>query len=123
MCLYCLVRNVVNMKKKILFIVGSMNQTSQMHQIADQLTDYDCWFSQFFTDYTLINSLIKRTSLLDSTILAGQFKVNSDNYLVANNLQIDYQGKKINTTWLFTVQICISQSGCSKLKLFGYRRE
>jgi hypothetical protein len=82
------------MKKKVLFIVGSMNQTSQMHQIAEQLVDYDCWFSQFFTDSPAVNALIEKTSLLNSTILAGQFKENSERYLLRNGLQIDYQAKK-----------------------------
>jgi hypothetical protein len=94
MCLYCSVQYVINMKKKILFIVGSMNQTSQMHQIADQLSDCDCWFSQFFTDYPIVNAIIRHTSFLDSTIFAGQFKANSEKYLLRNGLQIDYQAKK-----------------------------
>ena len=38
------------MKKNILFICGSMNQTTQMHQIAGCLTDYDQYFSPFFSD-------------------------------------------------------------------------
>ncbi len=82
------------MKKKILFIVGSMNQTSQMHQIAEQLVDYDCWFSQLFTDLPVANAFIKHTPLFDSTILSGQFKINSEKYLLRNGLQIDYQAKK-----------------------------
>ena len=82
------------MKGKILFITGSLNQTSQMHQIAQQLPDYDCWFSQFFTDWALPNALIKYTKLLDNTIAAGRFKLNSEAYLTSNNLQIDYRGLK-----------------------------
>jgi hypothetical protein len=82
------------MKRKILFITGSINQTSQMHQIASQLSEYDCWFSQLFTDSPAVNALIKHTTLLNSTILAGQFKINSDNYLLKNGLQVDYQAKK-----------------------------
>ncbi len=82
------------MKRKILFITGSINQTSQMHQIAQQLVDYDCWFSQLFTDLKWVNKLIKHTRLLDGTILAGQFKENSEQYLKRHNLQIDYQAKK-----------------------------
>jgi hypothetical protein len=82
------------MKGKILFITGSLNQTSQMHQIAQQLPDYDCWFSQFFTDWAFPNALIKYTGLLDNTIAAGQFKFKSEAYLTNNNLQIDYRGLK-----------------------------
>src|SRR5882757_3458418 len=82
------------MKGKILFITGSINQTSQMHQVALQLADYDCWFSQFFSDSPFVNFLIKNTSLLNNTILAGNFKQNSEDYLLRNKLQIDYQAKK-----------------------------
>jgi hypothetical protein len=82
------------MRKKILFITGSMNQTMQMHQIAMQLPEYDCWFSQFFTDWLWLNTLIKHTPLLDGTIFSGQFRENSEKYLLANKLQIDYRAKK-----------------------------
>jgi hypothetical protein len=82
------------MGNKILFITGSLNQTSQMHQIAQHLTQYDCWFSQFFTDSPFLNGLIKYTSLGNNTIFSGQFKENSERYLSANGLQIDYQAKK-----------------------------
>ncbi len=82
------------MKKKILFIVGSMNQTWQMHKISQHLTEYDCWFSQFFTDSAFGHFLLKYTPLLNKTILSGQFKKNSETYLMANGLQIDYEAKK-----------------------------
>ncbi len=71
-----------------------MNQTSQMHQIARQLPEYDCWFSQLFADYPFVNGIIKYTRILDSSILAGQFKINSETYLNKNNLQIDYRAEK-----------------------------
>jgi len=70
-----------------------MNQTLQMHQIARQLDEYDCWFSQFFTDLKWANYLIKHTPLFNGTIFAGQFKENAETYLRANGLQIDYQAK------------------------------
>jgi hypothetical protein len=82
------------MKGKILFITGSINQTSQMHQVAQQLADYDCWFSQFFSDSPFVNFLIRHTPLLNNTILAGQFKENSEGYLRSHSLQIDYQAKQ-----------------------------
>lgn len=65
-----------------------------MHQVAQQMIDYDCWFSQLFTDSPTVNFLIKHTRLLDNTILSGQFKRNSEDYLKKHNLQIDYQAKK-----------------------------
>jgi len=83
------------MRKKILFIVGSMNQTWQMHKIAGYLEEeYDCWFSQFFTDLKWANALMKYTPVFKGTIFSGQFKENSEKYLRGHGLQIDYQGKK-----------------------------
>jgi hypothetical protein len=82
------------MRKRILFITGSMNQTWQMHEIAKHLEEFDCWFSQFFTDSPVYNFLIKNTFLAKNTIFSGQFKENSEKYLLANGLQIDYQAKK-----------------------------
>ena len=79
--------------QKILFITGSMNQTSQMHQIAAELPDFDCWFSQVFTDSPFINFLINNTPLLDTTAFAGQFRRNSENYLNAHGLQLDYAAR------------------------------
>ncbi|MGN6180082.1 MAG: hypothetical protein ACTHNW_12920 [Mucilaginibacter sp.] len=81
--------------QKILFITGSINQTTQMHQIADRLPEFDCWFSQIFSDSPLLNFLIGKTPLLNGTILAGQFKQNSERYLKDHGLQIDY-GAKLN---------------------------
>jgi hypothetical protein len=82
------------MRKKVLFIVGSMNQTWQMHEIAKNMPEYDCWFSQFFTDLKWANFLIKHTPVFKGTIFSGQFRENSEKYLRNNGLQIDYQAKK-----------------------------
>jgi hypothetical protein len=82
------------MRKKILFITGSINQTTQMHQISKQLPEYDCWFSQIFTDSKILKSAQKLTGVGDNTILGGQFKVRSEDYLKKNQLNVDYGAKK-----------------------------
>ncbi|MCC8423532.1 hypothetical protein [Mucilaginibacter sp. UR6-11] len=81
--------------KRVLFITGSMHQTLQMHLIAQELSELDCWFSQVFTDSRIINFIIKYTTLADGTALAGQFRDNSERYMQLHNLQIDY-GARIN---------------------------
>ena len=83
-------------KQKILFITGSMNQTSQMHQIAARLPEFDCWFSQLFSDNKWLNFLIDHTTLANGTILAGQFRKNSEKYLQNHGLNIDYAARKNN---------------------------
>ena len=84
------------MRKKILFITGSINQTSQMHQIATHLRDYDCWFSQLFPDSSFLKNIIKYTPFANGTVLTGQFKERSESYLQQHGLQIDY-GADLNT--------------------------
>jgi hypothetical protein len=79
------------MRNKILFITGSLNQASQMHQIAQHLPDYDCWFSQVFSDSWLSRFLIKYTTLLNGTVMAGQFRENTENYIRQHGLQMDYK--------------------------------
>jgi hypothetical protein len=87
---------MVRLRKKILFITGSINQTTQMHKIAEQLPEYDCWFSQIFTDSPLIKSIIRHTSLVDGTVLAGQFRARSEEYLYKHGLKTDYRARKNN---------------------------
>lgn len=66
-----------------------------MHQIANELPEFDCWFSQLFTDNRLFNLLINHSSLLKGTVLSGQFRASAEKYLRRHNLQIDF-GAKLN---------------------------
>jgi hypothetical protein len=85
-------------KKKILFIIGSLNQTTQMHQVAKMLPDYDCFFSQLYSNNPAIKLAIK-FGFLNSTILSGSFKKNADQYLEKNKLQNDYATKLFNNEY------------------------
>jgi hypothetical protein len=84
------------MRRKILFITGSINQTSQMHEISKHLQQYDCWFSQLFPDTALLKAIIKHTPLADGTVLAPHFRIKSECYLRQHGLKIDYEGNKNN---------------------------
>jgi hypothetical protein len=82
------------MKRKILFIVGSPNQTNQMHQISEYLKeDYDCWFSQFMPDTWYERYFLKK-GWIDTTILGGNFKKKADQYIREHGLQNDYMAVK-----------------------------
>jgi hypothetical protein len=81
------------MKQKILFITGSINQTTQMQQIAAELPNFDCWFSQIFVDFPPFQWLIDNTQLASKTVLSGQFKANSEKYCLENGLRMDYKAK------------------------------
>ncbi|MFB9842402.1 hypothetical protein [Mucilaginibacter ginsenosidivorans] len=82
------------MRKKILFITGSLNQTSQMHQIASLLPDYDCWFSQIFSDAATAKFFEKHTSVIESTVMARRHRESTEKYLRAFGCQIDYKAVK-----------------------------
>src|SRR5476649_2405816 len=82
------------MRRKTLFITGSINQTSQMHLISEHLENYDCWFTQLFPDTPFLKAVIKYTPLANGTVLADHFKIKSENYLMQHGLQIDHEGNK-----------------------------
>jgi galactitol-specific phosphotransferase system IIB component len=77
-------------KKKILFICGSINQTTMMHKIAMNLNDFDLYFTHYYAD-DFLRFFIK-AGLLDFCILGGQFKNRTLKYLKENNLKIDECG-------------------------------
>jgi hypothetical protein len=78
------------MKKRALFICGSMNQTTQMHQIAEKLPEFDRWFSPFYSDGIL--GAAADAGLLEFTIMGHSRRERARNYLLLNELQIDAGG-------------------------------
>ncbi|MCX6179119.1 MAG: hypothetical protein NT163_07125 [Chlorobiales bacterium] len=78
------------MKKMILFICGSMNQTTQMHQISGWLTDYDQYFSPFFSDGLL--GAASDVGLLEFTIMGRKRSERTIEYLRSHGLKLDIGG-------------------------------
>jgi hypothetical protein len=78
------------MKKKVLFICGSMNQTTQMHQVSRWLMDYDQYFSSFFSDGLLGSASQK--GLLEFTIMGRKRTERTLDYLRSNHLKLDIGG-------------------------------
>ncbi len=81
-----------NGKKRVLFICGSLNQTTQMHQIAKELPEFDCYFTTYYVDGIIEN--LRKQGMLEFTIVGGSFLKQSIEYLKKNDLQIDYRGEK-----------------------------
>jgi hypothetical protein len=75
--------------KKILFLVGSINQTSQMHQIASELSEYDCYFSQIYSHHPIVQFALRK-GMLEGTVLGGKLKQKADEYLADHHLKNDY---------------------------------
>lgn len=76
--------------KKILFICGSLNQTTMMHQIARHLGDHDLWFTPYYCDG--LYKPLQQAGLLDFTIIGGQNRRNTEAYLEKHGLRVDYAG-------------------------------
>ena len=79
-------------RKRVLFICGSINQTKQLHQIAMRMSDVDASFSPYYCDGAL--EIIRRTGLLDTTILGEKLKNRCLAYLRTYDLDVDYQGRR-----------------------------
>lgn len=72
---------------KILFIGGSLNQTSMLHKISMHLYEHEIYFSPYYAD-GLIHFLAK-IGALNKTILGGRHRQDTMLYLKENNLNLD----------------------------------
>lgn len=101
-------------KKKILYIGGSLNQTTQMHKISKELHDYEAYFTPFFA--TGVLGLMSKMKLLEFTIMGGEFKRNTIKYIKKNDLNLDYRGKNDNYDLVITSQDLIIPGNIKKFK-------
>ncbi|WP_040011423.1 glycosyltransferase family protein [Desulfotignum phosphitoxidans] len=79
------------MKKKIFFICGSMNQTTQMHQIARHLEEYDHAFSPFYVDG--FDRILKKLGMIEFTVAGNKLSNRCRDYLRDQSLPIDERGR------------------------------
>jgi hypothetical protein len=92
----------LKMTKKILFIGGSLNQTTMMHQISQYFSDCDCFFTPFYAT-GLIDNLVKK-GFLNFTILGERFREQTEDYFNQHNLPMDYQARNHDYDLVFTCQ-------------------
>jgi hypothetical protein len=78
-------------RKRLLFICGSINQTTQMHQIARELPEHDHAFSPYFGNLDF--ELFRRLGALESTIGGDKLRERCFTYLRDHGLPIDDGGK------------------------------
>ncbi len=71
---------------------GSLNQTTMLHKISLHLTDYEHYFSAYYSDGA--ERLAAKAGFLDFSVLGGKFRKQTEKYLNENNLKVDYEGKK-----------------------------
>ena len=102
-------------KKKILLVGGSLNQTQMMHKISWQFPDCDVFFTPFYTD-GIMDFLVKQGAL-DFTILGGQFRQSTLEYLKSHQLEIDHKGLNNSYDLVFTCQDLIVPSNLKNKKV------
>src|SRR5215470_12979385 len=77
-------------RPRVLLICGSINQTTQMHQIARQLFECDCFFSTYFDDG--YPETLKRMRLTEATPLGYKLSARTVAYLQSHQLATDQAG-------------------------------
>jgi hypothetical protein len=88
-------------KKNILCIVGSLNQTSQLSQIASFLSqDYNIYYTQVYGN-GFFYKFMAESGIFDNTVLGvgSSFIKASKEFLKSNNLNYDYRGETLGISY------------------------
>ena len=101
-------------KPKILFIGGSINQTTIMHQISKELPECEAYFTPYYASGPLW--VLTKLRMLEFTIMGGVFKQKTLDYIKANNLRLDFEGRNDNYDLVFTCQDLIVPRNIKKFK-------
>ena len=101
-------------KPKILFIGGSLNQTTIMHQISKELPECDAYFTPYFASGPLW--LMTKLKMLEFTIMGGEFKRKTLDYIKSNNLKLDFEGRNDDYDLVLTSQDLIVPRNIKKFK-------
>ncbi|MFO0757337.1 MAG: hypothetical protein U0359_12650 [Byssovorax sp.] len=78
-------------RKKILFICGSINQTTQMHQIAAQLPEHEHFYSPYYGDLHV--DFMRWLGGIEYTIGGRKLRARCAAYLHEHGLNIDDGGR------------------------------
>ena len=87
------------MAKKILFVCGSLNQTTIMYQISLRMQNYNCYFMPYYAGGR--NNRLTGDGFLDFTIHRNRYKIQTLNYLLANKVNIDFRGNLFNYEMIY----------------------
>lgn len=79
-------------RPRVFFICGSLNQTTQMHQIAAELPDCTPSFSPYYGDAFLTR--LRELGLVEATIGGNKLRTRCLDYLHAQGLDVDMDGQR-----------------------------
>jgi hypothetical protein len=104
-------------KPKVLFIGGSLNQTTIACAVARNLEqDYDCFFTPFYCDGGLLKALDDR-GWLDFTVMGGKPRLQTEEYLRSHKLAVDYGGRENDYDLVVTLSDLVVQKNVRGKKL------
>ncbi len=75
---------------RVLFICGSLNQTTMMHQIAQALPEFEAWYTPYYAD-PLLEKLAQR-GWLEFSVLGEKHRLCALAYLQHHGLRVDHGG-------------------------------
>lgn len=79
-------------KPRVFFICGSLNQTTQMHQIASALPECEARFSPYYGDAYVTK--LRKLGLVERTIAGDKLRQRCLDYLNQQGLPIDLDGQR-----------------------------
>jgi hypothetical protein len=79
-------------RPKTLFICGSINQTKQLHQIAQLLPEVEPHYTPYYADGVL--ELLRMARLTEMSILGRHLRARCFQYLREQQLPIDFEGRR-----------------------------
>lgn len=78
-------------KGRILYICGSINQTTQMQQIARELAEYEAYFTPYYGDHYV--NLLRRLRLIEFSIGGYKLRQRCVDHLRAAGERLDIDGQ------------------------------
>lgn len=80
-------------RPKVLLICGSLNQTTQMEQVGEHLSECDCYFTPYYSDHWVM-VLGRKLRLQEWGITGYKLRGRCLDYLRARDLPIDLHGER-----------------------------
>lgn len=95
------------MAGNILFICGSLNQTSALHKIAQHFADHNCFFTPFYADGA--ENFAAQMGWLPFSVLGGRHVKDTTRYIGTHALQVDPRGQQHDYDLIVTCSDLIVQ--------------
>ncbi len=77
---------------RVLYICGSLNQTTQLHAVMREMGDHDAWFTPYYGDW--IVDRMRRMGLIEMTIGGNKRRGWCLDWLASRGLKVDLDGKR-----------------------------